>query len=115
MPVLKEIVEKVDGAASAAIIGSDGIPVEEYTVQKLLTLEDLGAESAAMIKDINLAAEDLGLGEAREFSIISDRCGIIMRRISPEYYLVLVITPDGNYGKGRFILRTTIPRIEGEF
>ena len=57
----------------------------------------------------------IGLGEAREFSIISDRCGIIMRRINEEYYLVLVITPDGNYGKGRFILRTTVPRIEDEF
>ena len=58
MPVLREIVEKVDGAASAAIIGSDGIPVEEYALQKLLNLEDLGAESSAMIKDINLAADD---------------------------------------------------------
>jgi predicted regulator of Ras-like GTPase activity (Roadblock/LC7/MglB family) len=115
IPILKEIVEKVDGAASAVIIGSDGIPVEEYTVEKLLNLDDLGAESSAMIKDINLAAEDLGLGKAREFSIISDRCGIIMRRINAEYYLALVITPDGNYGKGRFILRTAIPRIEGEF
>jgi len=38
-----------------------------------------------------------------------------MHQINPEYYLALVITPDGNYGKGRFILRTSIPRITGEF
>lgn len=113
--VLKDAVEKVDGAVSAMVLGSDGMPVEEYAVEKLLNLEDLGAEASAMIKDINLAAKDLGLGVAREFSIISDKCGIIMRRINSAYYLALVITPDGNYGKGRFVLKNAVPRIEGEF
>lgn len=113
--VLKEAVEKVDGAVSAMILGSDGIPVEEYATEKLLNLEDLGAEASTMIKDINLAAKDLGIGTAREFSILSDKCGIIMRQINAAYYLALVIRPDGNYGKGRFVLKTTIPKIEGEF
>ncbi|HET6514745.1 MAG TPA: hypothetical protein VFG09_06245 [Thermodesulfovibrionales bacterium] len=113
--ILKEVVDKVDGAVSAVIIGSDGIPVQEYATEKLLNLEDLGAESSAMIRDVNLAAQNLGLGRAEEFSIISDRCGIIMRQINADYYLALVIRPDGNYGKGRFVLRTTVPRIEGEF
>jgi predicted regulator of Ras-like GTPase activity (Roadblock/LC7/MglB family) len=113
--VLKETVEKVDGAVSAMIIASDGIPVEEYAAEKLIDLTGLGAEASAMIRDIGLAAENLGLGEAREFSIVSDTCGIIMRRINNEYYLALVIRPEGNFGKGRFILKTAVPKIEGEF
>jgi len=113
--VLKETVDKVDGAVSAMIIASDGIPVEEYVSEKLIDLTGLGAEASAMIRDVGLAAENLGLGEAREFSIISDMCGIIMRKINSDYYLALVIKPDGNYGKGRFILKTAIPKIEGEF
>jgi predicted regulator of Ras-like GTPase activity (Roadblock/LC7/MglB family) len=113
--ILKEVVEKVDGAASAMIISADGMVVEEYAALKLLNLEDLGAESSAMIRDINLAAQNLGLGNADEFSIISDRCGIVMRRITHEYYLALVIHPEGNYGKGRYVLKTTVPRISGEF
>lgn len=113
--VLKETVDRVDGAVSALIIGSDGMLVEEYASDKLINLEDLGGEASAMIKDIGNAAETLGLGEAKEFSIISDRCGIIMRKINSEYYLGLVIKPDGNYGKGRFVLKTTIPKIEKEF
>jgi predicted regulator of Ras-like GTPase activity (Roadblock/LC7/MglB family) len=113
--VLRETVEKVDGAVSAMILASDGIPVEEYAAEKLIDLTGLGAEASAMIRDIGLAAENLGLGEAREFSIVSDTCGIIMRRINSEYYLALVIRPEGNYGKGRFILKTAVPKIEGEF
>ncbi|HYA31413.1 MAG TPA: hypothetical protein VED67_01545, partial [Thermodesulfovibrionales bacterium] len=100
---------------SAVILGSDGIPVEEYATERLLNLEDLGAEASTMIKDINIAAQDLGIGAAKEFSIVSDKCGIIMRQINASYYLALIIRPDGNYGKGRFVLKTTVPKIEGEF
>ena len=113
--VLKEIVERVEGAASAMIIGTDGISVEEFTSEKMVDLTGLSAEASAMIKDINLASDNLQLGEAKEFSIISDRCGIIMRKINDDYYLALVISPDGNYGKGRFVLRTSIPKLESEF
>jgi predicted regulator of Ras-like GTPase activity (Roadblock/LC7/MglB family) len=113
--VLKEAVEKVDGAVSSMIISTDGISVQEYTSEKLVDLTGLSAEASAMIKDITTAADNLGLGEAKEFSIISDKCGIIMRKINQEYYLALVIRPDGNYGKGRYVLKTSIPKLEGEF
>lgn len=115
LEALKETVEKVDGAVSSMILASDGIPVQEYVSEKLIDLTGLGAEASAMIRDIGYAAENLGLGEAREFSIISDRCGIILRKINNEYYLALVIKPDGNYGKGRFVLKTAVPKIENEF
>ena len=113
--ILKETVERVEGAVAAMIIASDGISVQEYVSERLIDLTGLGAEASAMIRDVSLAAENLGLGEAREFSIISDLCGIIMRKINDEYYMALVIRPDGNYGKGRFVLRTTIPKIESSF
>jgi len=113
--ILEEIVGKVDGAVSAMIIAADGIPVQEYVAERLIDLTGLGAEASAMIRDVALAAENLGLGEAREFSIISDLCGIIMRKINDEYYIALIIRPDGNYGKGRFVLKTIVPKIESEF
>lgn len=113
--ILKEAVEKVDGAVSAMIIGSDGISVQEYAPEKLVDLTGLSAEASAMIKDISTAADNLRLGEAMEFSIISERCGIIMRKINSDYYVALVIRPEGNYGKGRFILKTVIPKLEEEF
>jgi predicted regulator of Ras-like GTPase activity (Roadblock/LC7/MglB family) len=113
--VLKETVDRVEGAVSSMIIAADGIPVQEYISEQLIDLTGLGAEASAMIRDIGNAAENLGLGNAREFSIVSDRCGIIMRKINDEYYLALVIKPDGNYGKGRFILKTAIPKIASEF
>jgi predicted regulator of Ras-like GTPase activity (Roadblock/LC7/MglB family) len=115
LDVLKETVEKVDGAVASMIIASDGIAVQEYASERLIDLTGLGAEASAMIRDIGYAAENLGLGEAREFSIVSDTCGIIMRKINNDYYLALIIHPEGNFGKGRYVLKTTVPRIENEF
>ncbi|MCK4910509.1 MAG: hypothetical protein KAR83_02655 [Thermodesulfovibrionales bacterium] len=114
-PTLKEAVQRVDGAVSASIIGIDGMPVEEYAVEKIINLDDLSAESSQLMKNIDNAAQSLGLGDAGEFSIISDLCGIIMRKINNEYYLALIIRPDGNFGKGRFVLKTMVARLEKEF
>ena len=113
--VLKNAVESVDGAVSAMIIASDGIPVEEYYTEKILDLTDLGAEASAMIKDVENASKELRIGDAKEFSIISDLCGIIVRKISDGYYFALVIKSEGNYGKGRFVLRRAVPLVEKEF
>lgn len=113
--VLKGAVESVNGAVSAMIIASDGIPVEEFYTEKFLDLADLGAEASAMIRDIESLSREMKLGEAKEFSIIAEACGIIVRRIADGYYLALVLKPEGNYGKGRFVLRRAVPLIENEF
>ncbi len=113
--VLKEATERVDGAVAAMILAADGIPVEEYVVERLLDFGVLSAEASALMKDIETASQDLQLGQAREFSLVADVCGIIMRRITKDYYLAIVVKPGGNYGKARFVLRTTVPKIEKEF
>ena len=112
---LNAMVNRVGGAVSAMIIGVDGMLVDEYAEEKLLDLTALGAETSQMMKDISVAAKSLGMGEATEFSIVSDLCGVIMRKINDEYFLALILKPDGNYGKGRYILRVTIDRLKKEF
>jgi predicted regulator of Ras-like GTPase activity (Roadblock/LC7/MglB family) len=113
--ILRDTVERVEGAVSALIIGMDGMPVEEYAQEKLISLDELSAEASQLMKDVSVAARGLRLGEAQEFSIVSDLCGILMRKINPEYYMALIIRPDGNYGKGRYVLRSVIPTIKDEF
>lgn len=112
--VLKEAVDSVKGSVSAMVLGVDGMPVEQHTVEKVISLDDLSAEASQMIKDIDKASHSLGVGDANEFSIISDKCGIFMHRINSEYYLALIIKPGGNFGKGRFKLRVLAPKLMHE-
>ncbi|GBE02218.1 MAG TPA: roadblock/LC7 domain-containing protein [Nitrospirae bacterium] len=113
--ILKEAVEGVEGAVASIILASDGIPVEEYVRERLIDFNDLSAEASTLIKDIEIAAEDLQLGDAREFVLITEKCGVFMRKITEGYYVALVLKPDGNFGKARFVLRTVVPKIEREF
>ena len=35
-------------------------------------------------------------------------------RILPAYFLALAMTPEGNFGKGRFLMRTAVPKLLAE-
>lgn len=112
---LKEIVDSVGGAVSAAVIGLDGIPVEDYTIEKMVNLDDFVAEASAVINAIKTASGTLNLGETEEFSISLNKCILLFRRINKDYYIALVLKPGGNTGKGRFVIKTAVSRLEKDF
>ena len=68
--ILKEAVDKVDGAVAAMILASDGIPVQEYVTEKLIDLTGLGAEASAMIRDVGYAAENWDWAGQRIFNCL---------------------------------------------
>ena len=113
--ILKEAVEKADGVVGALIVGSDGITVEEYLLNSPVDSQSFGAEYSTLIKDVERASESLGLGIANEISIISEGCIVVMRRINKEYFIAMIMKPEANFGKGRFVLRRTVPKLEKEF
>jgi len=113
--ILKEAVEAVEGVFGAMIVGSDGITVEDYIIDSSIDSQSFGAEYSTLMKDVERASESLGLGMAKEVSVVSEGCIVVMRRINREYFIALIMKPEANFGKGRFILRRTIPKIEKEF
>lgn len=113
--ILKEAVENVEGVVGALIVGSDGITVEDYLLNSPVDSQSLGAEYSTVLKDVERASESLGLGTANEVSVVSEGCIIVMRRINREYFIALIMKPEGNFGKGRFILRKAVPKLEKEF
>ncbi|NTU85352.1 MAG: hypothetical protein HGA45_39375, partial [Chloroflexales bacterium] len=59
-------------------------------------------------------AELLEAGSVSEVAISTDKLCTIARFLSPEYYLVLALTPEGNFGKGRYALRIAAPKVQAE-
>jgi predicted regulator of Ras-like GTPase activity (Roadblock/LC7/MglB family) len=55
------------------------------------------------------------MGSTREVTVIADKAMIMLRRLNEEYFFVLILKPDGNFGKGRFLLRMSAPRLLKEF
>jgi predicted regulator of Ras-like GTPase activity (Roadblock/LC7/MglB family) len=113
---LESVVNQVDGALACSVMGFDGISVETYQKDEAGELELTGAwvEYANMLTQLKNAAEVLKMGAVTELSVNSEKVLTILRMVSPEYFLVLALKAEGNYGKGRYVLRITAPKVRAE-
>jgi len=53
----------------------------------------------------------MNVGQLTELQLTTDKYLTILRALNPEYFIALILTPDGNLGKGRFILRVNAPAL----
>jgi predicted regulator of Ras-like GTPase activity (Roadblock/LC7/MglB family) len=113
--ILKAVVQGTDGALGAVVVGLDGIPVVEYSVDPSLDLQSMTVEYSALLSEIEKGSQAAQLGSTREVTVIADKAMIMLRRLNEEYFFVLIMKPDGNFGKGRFLLRMSVPRLLKEF
>jgi len=113
--ILQEVVNGTEGALGALIVGLDGIPVEEYSVSKELDIQSLTVEYTSLLKEIEKGSQAVQMGTTREVTVITEKAMIMLRRLNEEYFFVLILKPDGNFGKGRFLLRMSAPKLLKEF
>ena len=105
--VLKEIVENVDGGVASVLMGFDGIAVDGYKKQdSLFSAEDIGMEYSVVLEQIKQATRMLEIGSATEVSIFAEHMTTVIRMLSDEYFVAVVVVPTGNVGKARFLMRT---------
>jgi predicted regulator of Ras-like GTPase activity (Roadblock/LC7/MglB family) len=113
---LESVVNQVDGALACSVMGFDGISVETYQKDEAGELELNGAwvEYANLLTQLKNAADVLKTGAVTELSVNSDKVLTIIRLVSQDYFLVLALKAEGNYGKGRYVLRVTAPKVRAE-
>lgn len=101
--VLASIRDKVDGALAVSLIGLDGIAIESVNPGKV-PLDVLGAEFGGFIKSIRLSNTELNTGAVEQFSLVTEKYVTFLSAVTDEYFVLLVMKPDGNYGRARFEL-----------
>lgn len=110
--VLREVVEGTDGAIAGLLMGFDGITVDSYTREGgQLDMEALGGEYSQILYQIKQAVLALELGEAREVAIAAENMTTVIRLLNESYFIALAMTPQGNLGKGRYLLRLSAPKL----
>lgn len=109
---LGRLIRDLGSARGAALVGMDGIIVEEVQGDPGADLAGIGAECCELLKSVEQAATEQGLGAALELTASFESGDIVIRRVNPEYFVLLVIRPDGNYGKGRYLLRREAAAIQ---
>lgn len=104
--ILNTIVDGVDGALAAIIMAYDGIPIDEAAVdQSDFDTQLLSVEYATVLKEIKRAVDVIKAGDMEEVSIATSQTRVIMRVLNDELFIALILRRDGNFGKGRYLLK----------
>lgn len=103
---LNTIVQSVDGAMAAIIMAYDGIPIDEVTVeQSEFDMQLLSVEYATVLKEIKRAVDVIKMGYLEEVSITTTRTCLVVRVLNDDLFAALIMSRDGNIGKGRYMLK----------
>jgi predicted regulator of Ras-like GTPase activity (Roadblock/LC7/MglB family) len=113
--VLQGIVDGTDGGLAGLLMDFEGIPLETYAKDEApFDIEAVGAEISVVVKSVQRAIEMLDAGETKEVAVKSDKMVTLIRVLDETYFMALALTPDGNQGKGRFLLRVAAPKLLAE-
>ncbi|MBK7996966.1 MAG: roadblock/LC7 domain-containing protein [Blastocatellia bacterium] len=116
--LLKQIVNKVEGAVGVLIMGLDGIAIEqqiENTANYDGQLSIIAAAYATLLRNSMRTSSDVGVGSLQEMTVISGNLTLVIKLINPEYFLLVALGPNGNVGRARFELRKAQLLLEEEF
>lgn len=108
---LRKVVDNVDGGIAAVVMGLDGIPVDSYIRQNSVDVTTIGMEFSFILGQVRKAGDSLQVGGLEELSVKAQRLMLICRMISPQYFVAIALSPEGNFGKARYLTRMAQPAL----
>ena len=94
-------------------MGVDGIEVDTHVQGGGgIDVKSLLVEYSGVLRSAREAAEAHEAGGVAEIAISTDKLQAVVRIVSPEYFMVVALTPEGNVGKARYLLRVTAPKLK---
>ncbi len=111
---LKRLVDGTEGGVAGLLMGFDGIAVESLSKDADFDVQTVGMEFSFVLTQVRKAAEILEVGALQEIAIRAEKLTILIRVVSPEYFVALAVRPEGNFGKGRYLLRVVAPKFQAE-
>lgn len=114
---LKSIVEETPGAAGAVLMGFDGIAVEQYTKaqdSQRYDIEPVAMELSLRFIELRKAAESLDLGRVHDITLKAERGTVLVRVLSEEYFVAVILKDSAHFGRGRWQLRRNSEKLRIE-
>jgi predicted regulator of Ras-like GTPase activity (Roadblock/LC7/MglB family) len=113
---LRNALDNVPGALLCTLMGKDGIAIDTVETSDSLEKELINAtvELAAVMGHVLAASSGLQSGALSELVLGGQELLVIVRPVTDEYFVALLMEPGGNFGKGRYLLRILAPRLQDE-
>jgi predicted regulator of Ras-like GTPase activity (Roadblock/LC7/MglB family) len=109
---LRKVVDNVDGAIAAVIMGLDGIPVDTYIRHSdRVDVTTVAMEFSFILGQVRKAGESLQVGGLEELTVKAQRLLLVCRMLSGQYFIAIAMAPEGNFGKARYLARLATPTL----
>lgn len=112
--ILTDLAERVEGTVAVSLMGLDGIAIDTVGDTDEVHLDAISAEMGSFVKGIRQSSVESDTGELEQFSVMTDRFHTIMSAVTSEYFLLMILSRDGNYGRARYELRRAKFSLEDE-
>lgn len=100
---------------AAVVMGLDGIPVETYVrAADKIDVNTVGMEFSFILGQVKKAGDSLQVGGLEELSVKAQRLTLVCRMLSPQYFVAIVMSPDANFGKCRYLVRMASPVLSAQ-
>lgn len=107
---LEKIVTQVKGCKAAVLMGVDGIAVAEAkSTESGFSFQEAATEYSRLLTEGMKIAQSGDHGAMQELCVGADRYRFIFRVLNHEYFLGILLTPEGYLGQGRFQLQKAAP------
>lgn len=114
---LQAIVHDTPGAVGTVLMGFDGICVEQWVPPEMrdkYDVESVAMEFSLRFIELRTAALSLELGEINDITIKAEEATVLVRVLSDEYFVAVLMDNAKHFGKGRWVLRQHSEELRAE-
>lgn len=110
---IQNIVDNLPGAMAGVVMGFDGIAIDTYEKDTAgLDVSTLLTEYSSTAGQLRKAAKALEQpGSVTEIAIAAENVVALMRPLSEEFFLGVLLKPNSLTGKARYLMRLGSPKI----
>ena len=112
---LKDIANKLDDLECIMLVGTDGLPIEKVVRKETLNVELLVAEFTTILRNTAQTATEVEAGALDELILLTERVIVLLKAITTEYFLMIILSEGANIGRARFELKKAKYILEKEF
>lgn len=112
---LEAICAEVPGSQTATVMSLDGIAVANHSVaEPALDTEALFVELVGPLKQAISAMGAVDAGQLDVLELAARQGVVLVRMLSEEHFVSLLLAPDALVGRGRYALRRHSPSLRRE-
>jgi predicted regulator of Ras-like GTPase activity (Roadblock/LC7/MglB family) len=106
--------ERVEGVHGISLVGRDGIAIDSIVPAGDGILESISAELIGVLASFQAADLGIDAQAIRQLLVETDRAAIVLSAVTSEYYLLILMSAEGNKGRARFEARKAALLLEKE-